>query len=198
MTERLARGRAPRDTQTLILQTALQLFTEKGYFNTSVHDIKRTAGISIGSIYHHFAGKEAIAAALYDYLVAWMATEVEEVGERHPRAYDRFRAIIARFFALAEEDPTVLRFILHARHQEFLPAVPPVCSSRPFQVLLAMVEEGMAQGDMIRTDPVVAVSCLLGGALRLIHLKLDGVLADPLASYLEEVWRCSWRGVAPR
>ena len=37
-----------------MLRTALQLFTEQGYFNTSVHDIARTAKVSIGSIYHYF------------------------------------------------------------------------------------------------------------------------------------------------
>ena len=64
-------------TRELILATALRLFVERGFFATSVHDIRRAAGLSIGSIYHHFPSKEAVARALYDDLVARMAGLVE-------------------------------------------------------------------------------------------------------------------------
>jgi AcrR family transcriptional regulator len=38
------------DTRYLVLDTALTLFTGRGYFSISVHDIGREAGVSIGSI----------------------------------------------------------------------------------------------------------------------------------------------------
>jgi len=55
------RGEALKDK---VLETALNLFSEKGYFNTSIHDICRSAGVSIGAIYHHFENKEALAKSL--------------------------------------------------------------------------------------------------------------------------------------
>jgi AcrR family transcriptional regulator len=48
-----------------ILAAALEHFTTRGYASTSIEDIRRLSGTSVGTIYHHFAGKEAIAAALY-------------------------------------------------------------------------------------------------------------------------------------
>ncbi|HSH30271.1 MAG TPA: TetR family transcriptional regulator [Thiohalobacter sp.] len=48
---------------------ALNLFTEQGYFNTSIRDIVRAASVSTGSLYHHFRGKEGIARSLYDTLL---------------------------------------------------------------------------------------------------------------------------------
>ncbi len=47
-----------------ILAAALRLYTRDGYFNTSIHDIQREAGVSIGSIYNNFGGMEAVAKAL--------------------------------------------------------------------------------------------------------------------------------------
>lgn len=196
MVDPIDQVRKHRDTQTLILQTALQLFAERGYFNTSVHDIRHAAGLSIGSIYHHFAGKEAIARSLYDYLLAWMGTIFDEIMATHHTAHDRFRAVTGQLFQLTEEDPTLIRFILHARHQEFLPTVVPVCSSLPFQKLRLMVEESAMAGELVAADPIVIVSCLLGGPLRMIHLRLDGILERPLPHYLEETWRLSWGAVA--
>ncbi|GHO99764.1 hypothetical protein KSF_098120 [Reticulibacter mediterranei] len=53
------RGRA------LILQAALQLFSERGYDGTSIDDIRRAAGFkSKASLYTHFKSKEEIASAL--------------------------------------------------------------------------------------------------------------------------------------
>jgi AcrR family transcriptional regulator len=58
-------GAGPLSRRDAILGAALECFTERGYAATSIEDIRRRAGTSVGSVYHHFAGKEAIAAALY-------------------------------------------------------------------------------------------------------------------------------------
>ena len=41
-------GKRPFDIRGQVLETVLRLFSERGYFNTSVHDIRREAGVSIG------------------------------------------------------------------------------------------------------------------------------------------------------
>lgn len=183
------------DTRQQILDAALLLFSERGYFSTSVHDIKHAAGLSTGAIYHHFAGKEAIAQALHETLVARFSALVEEACAAAD-ARTRSRALLAALFDLTNSEPTLVRFVLHARHQEFLPAAPPICSTRPFRRMIELVEEGMRSGELRPLDPLVAAAALFGGGLRLIHLHLDGVLPAPLADYLDACWECGWRGVA--
>lgn len=43
-----------------ILDTALALFCEKGYYNTTTNQIAREAGISIGSLYSYFKDKDTV------------------------------------------------------------------------------------------------------------------------------------------
>jgi len=43
-----------------IKDTALQLFSEYGYENTSISSIVKEAGISKGLLYHYFSGKEEL------------------------------------------------------------------------------------------------------------------------------------------
>ena len=43
-----------------ILEAAVSCFLEKGYTNTSMSDIIKASGLSSGSIYSHFSGKEDI------------------------------------------------------------------------------------------------------------------------------------------
>jgi TetR/AcrR family transcriptional regulator, repressor of fatR-cypB operon len=89
-----------------------------------------------------------------------------------------------------------MSFMLYVKHREFLPSERPVCSSRPFEMIRAMVARGMQRGEIARGDVLAVSSCLFGGAIRMITSDLDGILDQPLHAYLDEVWRCSWRGVA--
>jgi len=43
-----------------IIEAAISCFLEKGYTNTSMSDIIKASGLSSGSIYSHFSGKEDI------------------------------------------------------------------------------------------------------------------------------------------
>ncbi|WP_153675443.1 MULTISPECIES: TetR/AcrR family transcriptional regulator [Stenotrophomonas] len=59
-------NRADRNEQRIaqILQAALQCFLVKGFHQTSMRDIAQTAGVSLGNLYNHFPGKEAIILAV--------------------------------------------------------------------------------------------------------------------------------------
>ena len=179
-----------------MLDTALQLFTRRGYFNTSMRDITRESGVSTGSVYHYFKDKEGVAAALYQQLLERMQWELEQIEARHASAHDRCRAAVELLFSICQREPQVMAFMLYIRHREFLPNERPVCSSRPFEMMRRMVEDGMQRGEIRAMDALAAASCLFGGPIRLVTLALDGMLERPLGDYLDETWDCCWRAVA--
>ncbi len=43
-----------------LLQVALDVFIEKGYYGTSTREIARRAGVSSGLLFHYFNNKESI------------------------------------------------------------------------------------------------------------------------------------------
>lgn len=53
-------------SRTAILDAALDLFSHRGYGATSMRDIAGKAGVSTGSVYHHFKDKESIFQALLE------------------------------------------------------------------------------------------------------------------------------------
>jgi AcrR family transcriptional regulator len=53
-----------RQTRRAILDAALSLFAEKGYFGTSLRDIAAVVGVRESAIYNYFRGKEALFDAL--------------------------------------------------------------------------------------------------------------------------------------
>lgn len=187
---------ASRTNPERVLDVALQLFSERGFFNTPVQDIAHAAEVSIGSIYHHFADKEGIARALFDHLVARMGNAFDAITNTHRTAHDRCRAVMELLFQLTEEEPALMAYMLHAQHQEFMPGQAPVCSSRPFTQMRAMVAAGMETGEIRPMDSLVAATALFGGPLRMISLRLDRILEIPLQRYSNQVWEVSWRAIA--
>jgi AcrR family transcriptional regulator len=53
-------------TRAAILETALRLFRERGYEETTMRAIAAEAGVSVGNAYYYFASKEHLIQAFYD------------------------------------------------------------------------------------------------------------------------------------
>lgn len=55
-------------TRSLILGTALELFAERGYEETTMRAIAKKAGVALGNTYYYFRSKEHLIQAFYDQL----------------------------------------------------------------------------------------------------------------------------------
>ena len=56
-------------TRQTIVNQSLQLFSVKGYYNTSIKDVLMATGLTKGGLYGHFSSKEEIWYAVYDQAV---------------------------------------------------------------------------------------------------------------------------------
>lgn len=55
------------ESKTKLLDAALQVIRTKGYAATRIEDVCEAAGLSKGSFFHHFKGKEDLALAAADH-----------------------------------------------------------------------------------------------------------------------------------
>lgn len=63
----MSRKRQSEETEQKILDTALNLFLEQGYEQTTIVDIVNSlGGLTRGAFYHHFKSKEEVLSALND------------------------------------------------------------------------------------------------------------------------------------
>lgn len=83
---------------------AADLLRSKGYSGTSIDDIAKACGLTKGSLYHHFSGKEELALAALDQVHQYYRDQIfslvmahDEPGVAHLRA---FNAAVEDFFTL--------------------------------------------------------------------------------------------------
>ncbi len=72
------RGKKSERTRAKVFQTALGLFRERGFEQTTMREIAKGVGLSLGAAYHHFASKDALVLEYY----RWMQSEHEARVER--------------------------------------------------------------------------------------------------------------------
>lgn len=65
MNKNVERGQA---TRAHLIEVATRLFATHGYDGTSIEAVLAESGVSRGSLYHHFPGKEALYLAVFEVL----------------------------------------------------------------------------------------------------------------------------------
>jgi AcrR family transcriptional regulator len=82
------------ETRHSILSTALKLFRSKGFDSTTMRDIARESGMSLGAAYYYFPTKEAIVMAYYRDVQDEHSRRMREQLAHEPRLRERVGAII--------------------------------------------------------------------------------------------------------
>ena len=72
-------------TRQRLIRSALELFTTRGYHDTTTAQIAKKAGIAEGTIYRHFASKQQLVNELYRAAQRW-ATRIVQETARDPEA----------------------------------------------------------------------------------------------------------------
>jgi AcrR family transcriptional regulator len=91
------------DKQTRIIETAMKLFSQKGYHSTSIQEIAENSGIAKGSIYNYFSSKEDLFMSIFKHY--------------HERLFNRVSQI-EKDGTLSERDMFIKQ--LHIQFQQFL------------------------------------------------------------------------------
>ncbi|MEU4199617.1 TetR family transcriptional regulator [Streptomyces sp. NPDC045470] len=98
-----ARERTPHGsrTRTLILETALRLFQERGYDKTTMRAIAQEAGVSVGNAYYYFASKEHLIQGFYDRIATEHAAAVADVLATERDLAGRLRGVLLTWLDIA-------------------------------------------------------------------------------------------------
>ena len=190
---------APSELEDVILQAALRLFAEKGYFNTSLNDIVEAAGVKTTStLYQHFKNKQLIASALNEKIFDSLSVSIDDIRRRSQKASEQLRGIVDLLFGLADEAPEVIGFLIILHTDEFLPEPKKLMQSAPFAKIIKIFQAGIKAGEIRNIDPVLAYAYFFGIINNTLRLVLTAELAKQADVYLAGAWLAAWGAIAKK
>ncbi|HVL76794.1 MAG TPA: TetR/AcrR family transcriptional regulator, partial [Noviherbaspirillum sp.] len=169
-----------------ILDAALACFTEHGVEATTIEMIRERANASVGSMYHHFGGKDRIAAALYIAALAEHHAAQKQLLDAAGDAESGVKAIVYAYVDWISANPDKARFLLYNRSAviqgeavEELRAQARAKRDEVLRVFAPWIE----QGTMQRLPKEVFASLIVGPAHDYARLWLSGRAKTDIKAY---------------
>ena len=77
-----------------LISVAVELFSEQGYYRTSVNDILERAHSSKGGFYHHFESKEQVLVSIHDSFIDYELATAKQIMLQVSGSAEQLRAVI--------------------------------------------------------------------------------------------------------
>jgi AcrR family transcriptional regulator len=104
---------------TEFLDTARQLFFEKGYEKTSVKDIIEKVGVAKGTFYHYFKSKEDLLDQLVNHFIEKSVSTVGEMMERtEMNAVERMNHFFLSIRNLKVENKELMKMLMRFLYKD--------------------------------------------------------------------------------
>jgi len=193
--DRIAAHAAAHSTRQRALIAALALFDLQGVEATTIDQVRDTAGISIGSLYHHFRSREGLVIALYEDLLEQYRTAMTAELVRHSGIRALLDAFVKTHIDWAMQNPTAERFLSEHRHHRNLIDVEDQLQDDTadfIRPLLRRIKPAIDAGVLKPLPPELLLSLVLGPVQTWLRMHRSGrskLAADVAARKLSDlIW----------
>lgn len=168
---------------------ALQLFVEKGFAGTRLDDVAACAGVSKGTLYLYFSGKEALfKAVIEDGMVAVLAAAEQHLADYQGSAAGLLSQLLLGWWEQIGRTPmagvTKLMISEASNFPELAQYYHDHVITRGRALLRAAVQRGITRGEFRRVDVDAAIDVIIAPLLLLaisrfsVHLRGQEVTAE--------------------
>jgi len=197
----LARDLQKQDKRARILEAAVKVFAGHGFFNATIAQIAREAGVADGTIYLYFKSKDELLLSLFEDRVEKLLAYMREELPKLEGAQAKLRRIIELQLGLLEGErdlAEVLTVILRQSTKLLKEYAAPKFMAY-LETIASIVSEGQSAG-VFRTDvPPLLVARATWGALDGIALTwaLGRAERGALSRAAVQLADMTLRGLAP-
>ena len=174
-----------------ILDAALLLFSKNGFYATTIPDIAKAMGMSVGNIYNYFSSKEKLAKEIIKYSSNILGEEIRKVNEQECSSQEKIRKIVTLYFDMASFRPQHINYFLRvylANKEVFKDGCEGMlCVSAFVTELMIFFEEGVARGELRNQDFFSAFGLFMGYLGGFVFLNGEGVLTKDINEYIDDI-----------
>jgi AcrR family transcriptional regulator len=167
---------APADKREAILDAALELFVERGFHGTAVPEIAERAGVGAGTIYRHFASKEAIVNAMYQQYKGELTGSILRDFPVDKPARAQVGHLWQRLAAYAAAKPKAYAFLELHHHASYLDAESVAIEKRIVDLGMHLLAQAQARGEVKQAPPMLLAALVQGAFIGMVRAAWEGKL----------------------
>lgn len=175
------------ETRSKIIDSAVKLFSTRGFSAASVDEICEEAGISKGAFYHHFESKQALFLALLDSWLQAIDNAIEASKDKTaPETFMQMTEAFPYIFETAGDGlPMFLEFWLQASRDKTIWEAGIAPYRRYHKYFTSLIKKGVDEGSFVEVDPELTSRMIVATAMGLLLQSL----LDPKGAKWEKVAR---------
>ena len=174
-----------------IMKTALSLFAKNGFYNTTIADIAREMGMSVGNMYNYFPSKESLAKELLIYTSKLFGEELKKINEMDISIKEKIKKIVELYFKKTKEEPELVDYFMrvYLSNKEIFSngCEGMLCVSAFVTEIMIFFEEGVRKKELKNQDFFSAFGLFMGYLGGLVFLYREGILGKDIEEYIEPV-----------
>jgi AcrR family transcriptional regulator len=185
-----AGGLGKEERRAQILIAARDVFSKRGYHQTSIDDIVAEAGVARGTYYLYFADKRAVLVALIDRFAAQLSMAIQRITTDDPRrpvadqVRDNIRAILN--VCLRERSMTKILFTDAAGVDSDFNRKLSIFYDTVVQLLTESLKDGQALGIVRDGEPRVLAYLTIGALKELLYQAVTLGFAEETAEVMTQ------------
>ncbi len=170
-----------------IMMSTLQLFTEKGYEDTSMSDIMKATQLSKGAIYHYFDSKEDILNSILNFIITTEIQLIEPLlnDDKISKLNKLVSLIYADNSGKTTESQEVFNEVVKRPKSLFEYKVKEVSKTRFIPILTSVINEGINNGEFSTKYAEETAQVLYTAGETIGDFILNGVHGDLLKPKVE-------------
>ncbi len=174
-----------------IILGALKLFAQKGFYITTIPDIARSIGMSVGNLYNYFASKELLAQEIIRYISAYLGAQIRRINESDLSSHEKIKQIVTIYFKTAQNRPEMIDFFLRvylSNREVFHEGCEGmICVNEFVTEIMIFFDEGVRRGELKNQDFFSAFGLFMGYLGGMVFLAGETMLPRPLEAYIDDI-----------
>ncbi len=174
-----------------IMLHALKLFSKEGFYSTTIPDIAKSLGMSVGNLYNYFKSKDILAKEIIKYISAYLGSELRRINDQEISTKEKIDKIVRVYFKTAQEQPEMIEYFLRvylANREVFKEGCEGmICVSDFVTEIMIFFEEGVRKGELRDQDFFSAFGLFMGYLGGMVFLYGEKVLPEELDYYIEDI-----------
>ncbi len=181
-----------KEKESSIITSALKMFSEQGFYNTTIAQVAKNIGMSVGNIYNYFPSKKSLAKASITFVTKKLARNLSEVNDKDISSKEKIELFVRSYLDFIQKHPEMIDYFFKV----YLANKEMFSDNGEGGFMLAkdfideierLIDDGVKSGEFVSQDFYIAFSCITGILGGITFLSSEHVLDTNLDIYASDL-----------